>query len=288
LLASEHHTVLLISVSFCEPTDAKAPLASFDQKRPTPQRTVHITTNQRYFFWVKFYPKTKIAVRLRRRGLDLTEVIDNVLKNQIENAVHEQIDPLFDEKPVLEKWKRLMMSENSAKRIIRSLFSGQPRALARFLDRETKAKKNKEKSTLLKAFSYLLLVEVDANFLIDIFLLMMVAKGNDFHIEPDYNQKFIRHATSLADLESASVSLASKLDFLKACGLSCFEKYIDRKLRNKIAHMDFVISKEGKFKMFDNDKRKEVVVERKLEMLRYFTSLIYERLNKKVEWRITV
>jgi hypothetical protein len=98
----------------------------------------------------------------------------------------------------------------------------------------------------------------------------------------------MRHATSLADLESASVSLAAKLDFLKACGLPCFEKYIDRKLRNKIAHTDFVISKEGKFRMFDNDKRKEVAVEQKLEMLQCFTSLIYARLMEKFEWKIIV
>jgi hypothetical protein len=226
-------------------------------------------------------------VKLWNGGLNLTKTICTDLKFQIETAVKEQIDPLFDEKPVMEKWFRLMNSENSAKRIIKKL-SGQPSELIKVLGSDPKAKGSKEKSTLLKAFSYLLSVEVDGNLLVDIFILMMVAKGNDFHIEADYNHKFIRHATSLADFESMSVSLAAKLDFLKACGLPCFEKYIDRKLRNKIAHTDFVISKEGKFRMFDNNKRKEVVVEQKLEMLQYFTSLIYARLMEKFDWKVII
>jgi hypothetical protein len=112
---------------------------------------------------------------------------------------------------------------------------------------------------------------------------MMAAKGNDFHIEPDFDHNYIRHATSLEDLESASATLGAKLDFLKTCGFPCFEKYIDRKLRNKIAHTNFTISDEGVFRVFQNKKRKQVLIGQKLEILQFFISLINERLFEKIK-----
>jgi len=47
--------------------------------------------------------------------------------------------------------------------------------------------------------------------------------------------------------------------------------------------MSFVINEKGEFRMFDNNKRKIVVVEQKLEMLQYFLSLIQKRFLEKFE-----
>jgi hypothetical protein len=197
--------------------------------------------------------------------------------------MNNQIDPILNEKSTMDEWFHLLVSEKSIHRLSKRLFSGQPSYLIENLCSDTKMKESKDNHTLLKAISYLLSVEVQGNFIIDVFILMMAGKGYDFHIEPDNSKKFVRHATSLDDFESASITLASKLDFLKSCGLPCFEKYIDRKLRNKIAHMNFVINEEGKFFMFDNNKKKTVMVEQKLGMLQYFTNQIYKRLNDKIE-----
>lgn len=76
---------------------------------------------------------------------------------------------------------------------------------------------------------------------------MFASKGDFLHIEPDNECRFIRHATSFEDLESPSVSLAIKFGFLDKCGLHCFQKYVDRNLRNKIAHMDFGVDEKGNF-----------------------------------------
>jgi len=131
------------------------------------------------------FTKTEMVNEIASGGLNLTETISTALKNQIEAAVKEQIDPLFNEKPVVEKWFRLLLSGNPIQRLTKRLYSGQPSDLIKVLCSDPKVKESKENNTFLKAISYLLFVEVDGNFAIDVFILMLGAKGNDFHIVPD-------------------------------------------------------------------------------------------------------
>ena len=91
-------------------------------------------------------------------------------------------------------------------------------------------------------------VELIGNAFVDQTILLLIAGGRDLHLGPDYNRRYVRHAASLADLESPSVPLSVKLDFLDSNGLSLFSKWIGRSLRNKIAHLNFVID-EGNFKI---------------------------------------
>ncbi len=105
-----------------------------------------------------------------------------------------------------------------------------------------------EKATMLTFFManyYLLLVELLGISVVDKTILLVVGAGVDFHIEPDYQHRYTRHAYSLEDLESPSLSLSVKLDFLCSNGLQLFSRFIDRNLRNKIAHMDFEIDAKG-------------------------------------------
>jgi hypothetical protein len=105
----------------------------------------------------------------------------------------------------------------------------------------------------LDAITYLLETELMGTVYIDRVLLLLIGKGVDFHLEPDFDHRYTRHAKSLEDLQSLSLSLSIKLDFLKANQVTLFSKWIDRNLRNKIAHLDYIIEndcfyikKEGK------------------------------------------
>jgi hypothetical protein len=55
--------------------------------------------------------------------------------------------------------------------------------------------------------------------------------------------------------------MSIKLDFLSSNGLDFFSKWIDRGLRNKIAHLDFEIDQEGNF--LAGKQKKKVDIELK-------------------------
>lgn len=109
---------------------------------------------------------------------------------------------------------------------------------------------------LMDAFTYLMQVEMYGNHFVNLTLLLMVGKGDFLHLNPDFEHKYVRHATSLKDIESPSLPLSTKLDFLKANGINFFDKWINRKLRNKIAHGDFFIDEEGNFFIVDSMGKK--------------------------------
>ena len=129
-------------------------------------------------------------------------------------------------------------------------------------------------------------VEVSASLLMDITIIMLSTRNQVLHIESDEKYKFIRHATSIEDLESPSVSLATKISFLKYCGFDCFEKYVDRTLRNRIAHMDFEIDTNGN--LFVHDKRngkvikKQVDFKQKLNRLLLFNHVFMRQITEVV------
>jgi hypothetical protein len=139
---------------------------------------------------------------------------------------------------------------------------------------------------LLDGVAYMFWVEVSTNLLADIMIVMLSAKGQPLHIEPDDRYRFVRHATSIEDLDSPSVNLAMKLGFLETCELSCFEKYVDRKLRNKIAHMDFETDDKGNFFIYEKKngevRKKQVDIQQKLLMLNYLNSAVMRHIKVAV------
>jgi hypothetical protein len=143
----------------------------------------------------------------------------------------------------------------------------------------------KEKA-LLDGVAYMFWVEVSTNLLADIMIVMLSTKGQLLHIEPDDRYRFVRHATSIEDLDSPSVNLAMKLGFLEACELSCFEKYVDRPLRNKIAHMDFETDDKGKFFVYEKKngeiRKKPVDIQQKLSILNCFNSTVMRHIKLAV------
>jgi len=75
-----------------------------------------------------------------------------------------------------------------------------------------------------RANRYLFYVEIFGDFYVNLAILLSVGNEHTLHLMPDYEHKFIRHATSLKDIESPTLSLASKLDFLKSCKMPIFKK----------------------------------------------------------------
>ena len=144
-----------------------------------------------------------------------------------------------------------------------------------------------KQKTLLDAVAYLFWVEVSTNLLADITIIMFATKGQPFHIEPDDRYRFIRHVASIEDLESPSVTLAVKLDFLDKSGFSCFNKYVDRTLRNKIAHMDFEIDEKGNFSIHEKKngeiRKKQVDIHQKLNRLTFFNSVFMHEIKLSVD-----
>jgi len=134
------------------------------------------------------------------------------------------------------------------------------------------------------AFNYLMLVETIGTLYINQVILLLIGSGHTFHLEPDINHRYIRHAKSLEDIESPVISLASKLDFLAEHGLSFFSKWIDRQLRNRIAHLDFDIDEKGDFFIIKN-KKKKINLLKKIKEFEMYSKLLdnifYEEIYKR-------
>jgi hypothetical protein len=123
--------------------------------------------------------------------------------------------------------------------------------------------KYRKARNIVNAFGYLAEVETTASIYVDIAILILIAKGQDLHLGPDRKHMYIRHAMSLEDLESPTLPLSVKLDFLDLNGFSFFSKWIDRDLRNKIAHLDFDFDENGNL-LLTNGERKEIKLEEKI------------------------
>lgn len=91
-----------------------------------------------------------------------------------------------------------------------------------------------------KTLIYLGLVESLGVALLDIVLLLLIANEREVHT----GGRFSKHATKLSQLEE--IRLANKLDFLNSEGLTMFGRFINRKIRNKIAHLGFTINEDGR------------------------------------------
>lgn len=174
-------------------------------------------------------------------------------REKIKEDVEKQLRPLFTkfypsskqyklykkyEKKLLEKFRRITEFLDRHTKFVEIFSEG--------VSKENKTDKNKHLNFVL-ATTYLLQVELIGNVIVDQTLLLLIGSGCDFHLEPDYKHRYTRHATSLEDLEKPFLPLSIKLDFLSSNGLPLFSKWIDRNLRNKIAHLDYEISENGDF-----------------------------------------
>lgn len=182
-----------------------------------------------------------------------------IAPKEIEEEVRKQLAPLFaDFYPSSEKFliykkylPKFVDKNNKSIQSIKQL----SRIIATFgkcasaTASEDERKQTLRSAVFLSAMTHLLQVELIGNAFVDQTILLLIGGGSDLHLEPDYAHRYVRHATSLEDLESPSLSLSVKLDFLQCNGLTFFSKWIDRKLRNKIAHLDFEIDEKGNFQI---------------------------------------
>ena len=127
---------------------------------------------------------------------------------------------------------------------------------------------------------YLFYVEIFGNFYVNLAILLSVGNTHALHLMPDHEHRFIRHATSLKDIESPTLSLASKLDFLKSCKIPLFKKWIDTTLRNKIAHADFTIDDEGNLSYEDKKGTKTTDLKREMSLFNEWLDAISEAFRE--------
>ncbi len=69
-------------------------------------------------------------------------------------------------------------------------------------------------------FVYLGLVESIGSLYVDFLVLLVVACGQDFHVESMQSNHILKHAVTFADLEEGKVALATRLAFLKNNGIT--------------------------------------------------------------------
>ena len=117
------------------------------------------------------------------------------------------------------------------------------------------------KDSIYPLFLYLGVVESLGNTISDILVMLLVANGQDFHIERRYGSPRVKHAVSIMDLEEERVPLAAKLDFMKENGIKTVASSIDTRLRNDIAHLRLDVSlKIGNLQISVRGKRTWVAV----------------------------
>jgi hypothetical protein len=197
---------------------------------------------------------------------------------EIEDEVRTQLEPLFSDfyagsKMYKAFWEYL---EKLLERTSRSLDFFDVVKLAYKAQAEPKA------TTALHILLYLTQIELVGTGYVDMVILLLTAKGIDLHLEPDHEHRYTRHATSIKDLDSPSLTLNVKLDFLKMNGLSFFEKCIDRTLRNDIAHANFEIDDNGKFFQLTRKGKKEVDILQKLLRFNSYEGGIDTILNEQM------
>ena len=196
--------------------------------------------------------------KMIQESAEMQKMLDELEKEAkprkaIKDEVEKQLKPLFAKfYPSSGQYKLYQEYEND--------FQKKNKNIHDFLDRHTAFIKvfskgisgetyieAKQHLNFVMAVTYLLETELVGTAFVDRTLLLLISSGVDFHLEPDYKHRYTRHATSLEDLEAPFLPLSIKLDFLNANGLTFFSTWLDRNLRNKIAHLDYEINDKGDF-----------------------------------------
>jgi hypothetical protein len=136
---------------------------------------------------------------------------------------------------------------------------------------------------VLEALTYLSFVELLATPYIDLAILMLISNEHALHLAPDQKHPYVRHASSMKDLDSPALSLYAKLDFLDMNGFPFFSKWVDRPLRNKIAHLDFHIDNEGVFFIEnENGTREKVDLKAKLNSFAQYDYAVIDYISNEI------
>jgi hypothetical protein len=163
-------------------------------------------------------------------------------------------------------WERVQSGTEMMKRMtdLISLFNEN-------LDKTVDNKRKIGAIPILGAVAYLSVVETVGDLYANLAILLLTAKGIDFHLEPDYDHRYTRHAQSLEEIELPTIPLSTKLDFLKLNGLPFFSSWIHKNLRNAIAHMSFKIEDNGDFIAIMRGKRKKIDLKQEIDTFaRYY------------------
>jgi hypothetical protein len=147
--------------------------------------------------------------------------------------------------------------------------------------KDTKRKKNT--FPFLFAVMYLSLVETVGDMFVNMAIMLLTAKGIDFHLEPDDNHRYTRHAQYLDEIESPSIPLSTKLDFISVNGLPFFSSWIDRNLRNNIAHMSFKIDDNGDFFALRYGKYRKIDLSEKITKFTEILTIVETVFNEQLK-----
>jgi hypothetical protein len=109
------------------------------------------------------------------------------------------------------------------------------------VDEERKLSNDDVGSVIHSLFTYLGLVESLGNNIVNIIVMLLVANGTDFHIESSHGTPRVKHVTSIKALEDERTPLASKLNFMRENNVPTLVSLFDTKLRNDIAHLNFIV-----------------------------------------------
>lgn len=103
---------------------------------------------------------------------------------------------------------------------------------------------NRRPLSVLLLYRYLGSVESFGTTILDLLVILLIANRRHFHVDRVHEVPHIVHATDFKDLRHTT--LQSKLEFLKRNGLKKASTFIDRELRNAIAHLSFKMDSKGK------------------------------------------
>jgi hypothetical protein len=140
-----------------------------------------------------------------------------------------------------------------------------------------KCTNEKQKKTPVFMASYLWMYEGVYTFCVDFFCHILIRKGHDLFDE--FNRRYV-----FSFKEVQGVYTATKLKFLKCHKLGIFERPQDRKLRNDMAHHNFVVDSSGVLKV---EGRIVDIVERYKDLLEFIISVlqVYEDCKKTSRFR---
>ena len=134
--------------------------------------------------------------------------------------------------------------------------------------------KEKQKKTPVLMAGYLWIYEGFYTFCVDFFCHLLIKKGHDLYDE--FKRRYI-----FSFEEVQSVNTGTKLKFLKWHKLRIFERPQDKKLRNNIAHHNFVLDNSGVLKV---DGKTVDIFERYKDLLDFVIAVlqVYEDCRKAV------
>lgn len=205
---------------------------------------------------------------------------------QIKTEIREQTEPIWKEfHPTTPKYRDYIRER---KKIVRQLDKS-IKNLDMLSNILNSVPESKMIQCLITVLDYLTSVETLGDQSANLILLFLAVDGHHIHLQPDSKHWYVRHATQLEDFETPTLSLKTKIDFLDSHGFKFFSKWIKTGLRNKIAHSDFHIDKDGNFFIIKEKKdgtETEVPFDLEKENLRFkmysvaFTILFGEQLEK--------